>query len=349
MQSQTYTSPDGVDVHIFTLENKNGMQVRLTDFGAAIMDIATTDRNGKSAELLLTYDSPQGFIDGCCFFGATVGRYANRIARSHFKLDGVDYQLAANEGRNHLHGGLKGFDHMLWDAEADGSSVRMTYLSRDGEEGYPGNLKAAVQFTLDDDSGLWLHYTATTDQATVVNLTNHSYFNLAGHDAGDINSHLMYIAADAYTPIDDELIPTGEIAKVDGTPLDFRTPHKIGERIDHDFRQLKLAGGYDHNYVLNGVGMRVAARVFEPESGRLMTVLTDSPCMQFYSGNMIKNVSGRCGVVYQKRGAFCLETQMAPDSPNRPEFPSVVLRPGEVYDCTTCYRFGVADSIDVQE
>lgn len=347
MQKQAFQSHGGEPVQVFTLENRSGMRVRLMDFGATLMEIEAPDKNGVLDHVVLAYDTPQGFIGGNCYFGATVGRYANRIARGSFAIRDTRYQLNCNEKRNHLHGGNQGFNRRFWSSrQMEGESVRFAYESRDGEEGYPGNVNAFVQFTLDDDNGLTLHYTAETDKPTPVNLTNHAYFNLAGHDAGDIGGHWLKINADAYTPIDSEFIPTGETAPVAGTPMDFTSPHRIGERVDKDFTQLKRAGGYDHNFVVNGSGMRVAAQALDPNSGRLMTVLTDKPCVQLYTGNMMGDIHGLHGAVYGRRGAFCLETQFAPDSPNQPQFPSVILQPGRKYAYTTCYRFGIADRLE---
>ncbi len=347
MKQETFKSREGMEIGVFTLENKNGMRVRLLSFGATIAEILAPDKAGALAPVALSYDTPQGFVDDRCYFGATVGRYANRIARGHFEIGGAAYDVPQNEGRNHLHGGVRGMSYVLWSAQPmEGESVRFTRESADGEEGYPGNLTASVQFTLDEENGLWLHYTATVDKPCPVNLTNHVYLNLAGHDAGNVGGHWLRIAADGYTPVDSEFIPTGEVASVEGTPLDFRNAHRIGERIDERFEQLKLAGGYDHNFVVNGSGLREAARVYEPNSGRRMAVLTDKPCVQLYTGNMMNDIHGMGGVVYGRRGALCLETQFAPDSPNQPKFPTAILQPGQTYDYTTCYRFDTADRLE---
>lgn len=336
---------DDKKVYMYHLENNNGMRVSMSNYGAIVTSIIVSDREGVKEEITLGYDTIQDYTQDQCFFGATVGRYANRIANSQFALNGTVYRLPSNEGANHLHGGIKGFNQVVWDEEsANTESVRLSYVSSDGEEGYPGNLKASVRFTLDDENTLKIQYGATTDKDTVVNLTNHSYFNLAGHNAGDIGMHYVKIYADQYTPVNQNLIPIGAMDTVEDTPLDFREFHMINERINADNAQMSIANGYDHNYVINGDGLRIAAEVFEKSSGRSMTVYTDKPCMQFYSGNFLDNVRGRQGATYQKRNGFCMETQFAPDSPNQENFPSVVLRHGETYHFTTCYQFSIKDN-----
>lgn len=338
---------DDKNVYMYYLENNLGVRVTLSNYGAIVTSIIVPNREGAGEEITLGYDTIQDYTEDQCFFGATVGRYANRIANSQFELDGSVYHLPSNEGNNHLHGGLKGFNRIVWDEECieiSPDSVRFSYESKDGEEGYPGNLKVSVQFTLDDENKLQIQYWATTDQDTVVNLTNHTYFNLGGHDVGEIGSHCVKIYADQYTPVNRNLIPTGAIDTVENTPLDFKDFHAISERIGTDSEQISIAGGYDHNFVINGAGMRIAAQVYDENSGRSMTVYTDKPCMQFYSGNFLNNVKGRQGVIYQKRNGFCMETQYAPDSPNQENFPSALLTSGETYHFTTCYQFSIKDN-----
>jgi aldose 1-epimerase len=333
--------PDGTSINLYTLSNGR-ITAKVMDYGTILTELWVPDRNGKSANVVMGFDNLDQYVKGHPFFGAVAGRVANRIADAKFTLDGKEYKLAANNGKNHLHGGMKGFDKAVWKSKPiqnpDGSaSVEFTYLSKDGEEGYPGNLSAKVVYTLTPNDELRIDYTATTDKATPVNLTNHSYFNLAG--SGDVLKHDLMIAADRYTPTDPGLIPTGEIAPVKGTPLDFTTPHKIGDRIE----QLKPnPGGYDHNFVLNsgGKSLALAARVHEPKSGRTMEVWTTEPGVQLYTANgMDGKMTGTGGVRYVQHGAFCLETQHFPDSINKPNFPSVVLRPGETYRTTTAFRF----------
>ncbi len=338
-------TPDGTPVQLYTLNNSSGMMAKVMTYGAILTELHAPDRNGRSGDVVLGFDSLQGYLAGHPYFGANVGRVANRIAGGRFTLDGKEYKLAANNGPNTLHGGLKGFDKVVWKAgnalaTPDGATVSFTYRSRDGEEGFPGNLTATVTYTLTDNNELRVTYAATTDKATPVNLAHHSYFNLAGPAAGDVLGHEVTLFADKYTPVDDTLIPTGKVAPVKGTPLDFTTPHTIGERIG----ELKgEPGGYDHNFVLRGGGSKepvLAARVSEPKSGRVMEVLTTEPGLQFYTGNFLDGtLKGKGGVVYKKHAGFCLEAQHFPDSVNRPEFPSVILRPGQTYTQTTVYRF----------
>lgn len=335
------------NVYMYHLENDNGMRVSISNYGAIVTSILVPDRQGLEEEITLGYDTIQDYTKDQCFFGATVGRYANRIANSQFELNGITYRLPSNEGVNHLHGGVKGFNRVVWDeesAETDIGSVRLSYVSSDGEQGYPGTLRVCVQFSIDNDNMLKIQYWAETDQDTVINLTNHTYFNLAGHNGGDIGSHYVKIYADQFTPVNKNLIPTGVIEEVKNTALDFQEFHTIGERIDTEDEQIKIGGGYDHNYVINGEGFRNAAEVYDKKSGRLMKVYTNKPCIQFYSGNFLSSVKGRRGVMYHKRNGFCMETQFAPDSPNQKNFPSAVLRPGETYDYTTCYHFSIIDS-----
>jgi aldose 1-epimerase len=345
------TTPEGQEVQLFTLTNTNGMEVRVISYGGTIISLKAPDRNGDLGDIVLGYDNLQAYLDGSPYFGSIIGRYGNRIGRARFELDGQTYALAANDGENHLHGGMIGFDKVVWSGETfhgdEGVGVVFSYTSPDGEEGYPGTLDVQVTYTLTNANEVRVDYLATTDQATPVNLTQHSYFNLEDAGASDILGHELVIAADAYTPVDGTLIPTGEIAPVEGTPFDFREPHSIGERIDADDPQLGFGGGYDHNWVLNGTpagGMTLAARVYEPTTGRTLEILTTEPGIQFYSGNFLDGtLTGKDGVVYQHRTGFCLETQHYPDSPNKPDFPSTILRPGEEYRTQTVFRFGTRD------
>jgi aldose 1-epimerase len=334
----------GQPVDIFTLRNANGIEIKATNYGGIITSIVVPDRNGRPGDIVLGFDDLQAYVKDSPYFGAIVGRYGNRIAKGHFTLDGHTYTLAVNNGPNHLHGGLKGFDKVIWHAEplAGSTGLVLSRRSPDGEEGYPGNLDVRVTYRLTDDNRLVIDYHATTDKATPVNLTQHSYFNLAGE--GDVLGHELTIDADRYTPVDANLIPTGELAPVEGTPFDFRKSTAIGARIDTPNLQLKNAGGYDHNWVLNrkGTGLQLAARVVEPKTGRTLEVSTTQPGLQFYSGNFLDGtLKGKGGRVYVKHAGLCLETQHFPDSPNHPDFPSTILRPGEQYDTQTVFRFGV--------
>lgn len=342
------TTPEGTTVELFTLKNANGVEVSISTLGATIVSIRTPDRQGRSGDIVLGFDSLDGYLANGPYFGALVGRYANRIALGRFTLDDATYTLATNNAPNHLHGGVKGFDKVVWTPEttpaAGGPAVRLRYLSVDGEEGYPGNLTTTVTYTLGNDNALTIAYSATTDKATVVNLSNHSYFNLAG--TGDILGHQLQIHADNFTPVTSSLIPTGELAPVEGTPFDFRQPTAIGARIDADNEQIRFGGGYDHNFVLSSLGApgqpAVAARVVDPVSGRTLEVRTTEPGVQFYTGNFLDgSVTGKGGTAYARRSGFCLETQHFPDSPNQPSFPSTVLRPGETFESTTVFAFGV--------
>jgi aldose 1-epimerase len=335
-------TPDRNFVMLYTLTNANGARAKVSTYGAILTELQVPDRDGKLADVVLGFDDLKGYLAGHPYFGSNVGRVGNRVAKGKFTLDGKEYKLATNNGPNSLHGGLKGFDKVVWKASTayGETSVKLTYRSPDGEEGYPGNLTATVTYTLTDKNELRVDYAATTDKATPVNLAHHSYFNLAGPASGDVLGHEVTILADQYTPVDDTLIPTGKVAPVRGTPLDFTTPHTIGERI----AEMKGdPGGYDHNYVLRSGGSKepaLAARVVEPKTGRVMEVLTTEPGMQFYTGNFLDGKQkGKGGVVYKKHAGFCLEAQHFPDSVNRPEFPSVILRPGETYTQTTVYRF----------
>ncbi len=334
---------DGAAVDLYTLTNSNGVEVKITNFGGIIVSLLVPDKNGKLGDVTLGFDTLADYQEKSPYFGCLVGRYANRIGHAKFSLNGVEYHLAANNGPNHLHGGLKGFDKVVWQAEPvttdQGVGLKLTYLSPDGEEGYPGNLSVTVVYTLTTDNALRIDYVATTDQTTVINLTNHAYFNLAG--AGDILDHQLMINASRTTPVSAALIPTGELAPVEGTPLDFRASTRVGDRIDQADEQLVFAGGYDHNYVLDAAGdlSVLTARVTESTTGRVMDVYTTKPGMQFYSGNFLTPITGKGGQIYAKRCGFCLETQFYPDSPNQPTFPTSVLKPGETYQYTTIYQF----------
>jgi aldose 1-epimerase len=339
----------GEAVELFTFTRDGAPTVAITNLGGHIVSILAPDRDGKVGNVTLGYSDFAGYLGDSSYFGCLVGRYANRIAKGRFSLDGRSYTLATNNGPNSLHGGPGGFNKRLWAAKVvvgpEGDALELTYVSKDGEEGYPGTLTATVVYSLRADGGLAIDYTATTDAPTVVNLTNHAYFNLAGEGEGTILGHEMQIEADDYTPVDATLIPTVEKRPVEGTPFDFRKPVAIGARIDAADEQLKAGGGYDHNFVLRGTMgvLRVVAKVAERKSGRVMDVLTTEPGIQFYSGNFLDGkVKGASGKPYVKRGGFCLEAQHYPDSPNRPEWPSVVLRPGQTYRQTTVYRFAVA-------
>ena len=348
MKKELWGKTDNKDVYLFTLENKNGMKATITNYGGILTSLYAPDTNGNFDDVVLGFDSLSGYtsdyyIKNCPYFGALIGRYGNRIAKGEFKLDGKTYKLPINNGPNTLHGGIKGFDKVVWDADTmqtdEGPAVKLTYLSKDGEEGFPGNLNVTVIYTLTNNNELKIHYTATTDKPTVVNLTHHSYFNLSGQGNGNILNEQLMINADKYTPVNSELIPTGQIKDVAGTPFDFRKPEAIGSRIDK-----VEGGGYDHNFVLNdqNTGIRLAAKVYDPASKREMEVLTDEPGVQFYTGNFLDgSLTGKGGKKYDKHFAFCLETQHYPDSPNEPKFPSTVLNPGNTYSTTTIYKFSV--------
>jgi len=342
-------TPDGTAVQVFTLTNAHGVQARITNYGGAVVSLLVPDKTGKMADIVLGFDSLEGYFNpNQAFFGALIGRYGNRIGHAKFTLDGKEYTLAANNNGNSLHGGNKGFDKVVWTPkELTDGGLELSYLSKDGEEGYPGNLKVTVAYHLTDANELKIDYTATTDKDTVVNLTNHSYFNLKGAGDGDILDHIMMLNADKFTPVDAGLIPTGELKPVAGTPFDFTKPTAIGARINQDDEQLKLGRGYDHNWVLNrkGPGLSLAAHVVEETTGRTMEVLTTEPAIQFYTGNFLDGtVVGKGGKRYNQRFAFCLETQHYPDSPNKPNFPSTELKPGQTYKTTTVYRFGLVKS-----
>jgi aldose 1-epimerase len=335
---------DSTEVYLFSLKNKNQMEVRIINYGGIITHIFAPDKNGAIGDVVLGFDSLSGYLKEPVhpYFGVLVGRYGNRIAKGKFTLDGKQYTLAVNNGENHLHGGLKGFDKVYWNAEEIEDmgkvGVKLQYTSKDMEEGYPGNLDVTVTYTLNNDNELKIDYQAKTDKKTVLNLTNHSYFNLGAGNTKDILSHIVTINADKYTPVDKGLIPTGEIVEVKGTAFDFTTSHEVGERIG------QVEGGYDHNYVLNNTAGKAAtaAKVFEPSTGRVLEVTTDQPGIQFYTGNFLDgSIKGKGNVPYVKNYGLCLETQHFPDSPNQPNFPSTVLSPGEKFTSTTTYKFSI--------
>ena len=338
---------DGQAVELYTLTNAGGASVSIMNYGGVVVSLKVPDRSGAMGDVVLGFDSFDPYPEKSPYFGALIGRYGNRIGHARFKLNGVEYKLAKNNGDNTLHGGNRGFDKRIWtvkDASNGGvPALELTYLSKDGEEGFPGNLTATVTYTWTDAKELKIDYAATTDKDTVQNLTNHSYFNLAGSGEGDNLAHEVMIDADRFTPVDAGLIPTGQLKPVEGTPFDFRKPTAIGARIEAADQQLKYGKGYDHNWVLNHPASAtpvLAARVSEPKSGRVMEVLTTQPGLQFYTGNFLDGkIQGKGGKTYVHRGAFCMETQHFPDSPNKPEFPTTVLKPGEKFQSSTIYRF----------
>jgi len=337
---------EGVAVSIYTLANNNGLTARITNYGGIVVSLEAPDRNGNRADVVLGFDALDGYLaNPGPFFGALIGRYANRIAHARFTLDGRPYQLDKNDGPNTLHGGAHGFDKRVWKPrQLPDGGLELTYLSKDGEGGFPGNLTVTAVYHLTEANELRIDYTATTDKNTVVNLTNHSYFNLKGAGTGDILEHRLTLNADRFTPIDAGLIPTGELRAVAATPFDFRKSTEIGARIEAGDAQLKLAHGYDHNWVLNrtGEGLHLAARVEEPSTGRVLEVLTTQPGVQFYTGNFLDGtIKGKGGKAYGRRSGFCLETQHFPDSPNQPAFPSTELKPGSNFQSTTVFRFSV--------
>jgi aldose 1-epimerase len=330
----------------FTLKNRHGMEVKIINFGGTVTSIKVPDRSGRFADVVLGFNNPDDYLKPHPSFGTAIGRFGNRIAKGRFTLNGVEYKLAINNGENHLHGGIKGFDDVYWTAQevntTAGPAVRMTYLSKDGEEGYPGNLNVTMTYTLTNNNELRIDYVATTDKDTVINLTHHSYFNLAGEGNGDILNHRLKLNAARFTPTDAGSIPTGELRSVRGTPFDFLMPHAIGQRINQDDEQLKFGNGYDHNFVLNGRPgtLRQAAVVTDPTTGRVMEVWTTEPGIQLYTGNFLDGtLVGKSGKAYQRRTGFCLETQHYPDSPNEPNFPTTVLKKGATFKSTTVYRF----------
>jgi aldose 1-epimerase len=342
-------SVDGKDVYLYSLTNSNGMTVKITNYGAIVTHIVVPDRDGKMADVALGYDSLEEYVADTPYFGAIVGRYGNRIANGEFTLDGKTYTLAKNNLNagidTSLHGGLKGFDKVVWDAKPRRkNSLELHYLSKDGEEGYPGNLNLTVRYVLTKDNALRIRYTATTDKATPLNVTNHTYFNLKGEGNGDILGHSLTLMASKYTPVNAGLIPTGKMPSVKGTPFDFTTAHTIGERVDAKHEQIKFGNGYDHNWVLDNQDgdLAQAAAVHEPTTGRTLEVWTTEPGVQFYCGNFLDGtLTGKSGKKYNFRNGFCLETQHYPDSPNQPNFPSTILEPGKTYKSRTDFRFGV--------
>ena len=343
---KSFGTVDGKEVFLYTLRNAHGMEARITNYGGIIVSLIVPDKNGKPGDIVLGYDSLAGYLRTTPYFGAIVGRYANRIGKARFSLNGKEYALAANDGTNTLHGGLKAFDKVVWTVDETYApaepSLALTYVSKDGEEGFPGTLKVRVVYTVTDSNALRIEYFATSDAPTVLNLTNHSYFNLADSGRTAVLGHELLLDAGRFTPIDAGLIPTGEMRSVAVTPMDFHTLSQIGARIEAKDEQLRLARGYDPNWLIDrtGNGLVRAARVAEPKSGRVMEVWTTEPGIQFYTGNFLDGtITGKNGVAYKRRAAFCLETQHFPDSPNRPEFPTTVLNPGETFTSTTVYSF----------
>jgi aldose 1-epimerase len=336
---------NGAAVIRYALRNRHGMEAQITTYGGIVTKLTAPDREGRFADVVLGYDTLEEYLKGSPYFGALIGRYGNRIAQGRFTLNGVHYSLAANNGVHALHGGIAGFDKVIWTAERSlvtpmGPQLTLTYISRDGEEGYPGNLKVTAVYTLTNDNALQLHYSATTDRDTVVNLTQHSYFNLRGR--GDVLGHVVRINADRFTPVDSTLIPTGELRSVAGTPFDFRRPTAIGARIETMDEQLRFAKGYDHNWVIDkaATAVAVAATVYEPDTGRMLEVSSSEPGLQFYTGNFLDgSISGKDGREYGFRSGFVMEPQHFPDSPNQPTFPSTVLKPGQTYQNIISYRF----------
>jgi len=341
LKKEIFGEVDGKQVFQYTLTNENGMMVKILNYGGIVTHLFVPDKKGRLADVVLGYDSLKGYLEDTPYFGAIVGRYGNRIAGGKFKIDDQEYQLPLNDGANCLHGGIKGFDKVVWDADdfiyPDSAGVLLSYTSKDGEEGFPGNLETKVSYTLTNENELKIEYFATTDKTTIANLTHHSYFNLKGQGEGNVLEHQMQIIADQFVPVDQTLIPTGELEEVKNSAMDFTSPYTIGERI------AQVAGGYDHTWVLNNYdkkNIHLAARVSEPQSGRVMEVYTDQPGIQFYSGNFLDgSITGKQGKVYNKQYGFCLETQHFPDSPNQPNFHSVLLKPGEQYKTTTIYKF----------
>jgi aldose 1-epimerase len=354
-------TPEGDSVDVYTVTNANGSSMRVTNYGGIILSLRVPDRDGTVEDVVLGFDSLEAYTresyrQANPYFGALIGRYGNRIDGGAFSIDGQTYTLETNNGPNHLHGGMEGFDQVVWGAEpfqrGDSTGVVLTHTSPDGHGGYPGRLDVEVTYTLTDDNALAIDYQATTTEATPVNLTQHSYFNLGGEGDGDVLDHRLMIAANEFTPVDSTLIPTGQFRDVAGTPFDFREFTAIGGRIDADNRQLNIGGGYDHNFVLrrqDSDSLHVAARAYDPDSGRLMTVRTTEPGLQFYSGNFLDGTfTGKSGTPYQQHAGFALETQHFPDSPNQPDFPSTLLQPDETYTSRTVYGFSTRDSLSTE-
>lgn len=342
-----YGLVDGNEVSLYTLTNKSGLVAKITNYGGIMTELWLPDKNGQLADCVLGYDTVDEYVKNNPYFGALIGRYGNRIGKGKFTLEGKEYTLAQNNNGNHLHGGIKGFDKVIWKAKEiktkDSVGLELKYLSKDGEEGYPGNLKVKVVYMLTDSNELTIEYEAATDKATVANLTQHNYYNLGGHVSGTILNHQLMLNSNRFTPTDSGLIPTGQILPVDGTPMDFRKPTAIGERVNADYEPLKFGGGYDHNWILTKKTkgeMSLAAKVYEPTSGRTMEIWTEEPAIQFYCGNFLDGTNiGKGGVAYQHRTGFCLETQHYPDSPNHPNFPSTALLPKQKYHTKTVHKF----------
>lgn len=343
-------TPNGDTVNLYTFTNKNGCELSVINLGASVVSIKVPDRNGNMADVVLGYDNADGYVTHNFFYGASVGRCGNRIGKGRFTLNGKEFKLNCNDGNNHLHGGFKGFNEKVWDCEikkdSQGDYLELRVTSPDGDENYPGKLDETLTYSFNDENEFTLHYKAVSDADTICNLTNHSYFNLAGHDSGDILNQQVKIYAEKFTEADEESIPTGKILSVEGTPMDFRDFHKVGERINADYYQLKYAGGYDHNWVLDKGSKKLGlcAELYDENSGRHMTCSTTSPCVQFYCGNFIdgsEKGKGKNGATYQKRDGLCFESQFAPDAINKPQFESPVLKAGETYDETTVYKFDV--------
>jgi aldose 1-epimerase len=339
---------DGQAVDLYTLTNAKGLVAKIMTYGGTVVELKVPGRGGKLGDIVLGFDNLSDYEEKSPYFGCIIGRYGNRIGKAKFSIDGKEYILEANDGEQHLHGGLKGFDKVVWNAESvtvdNGVGLKLHYLSKDMEGGYPGNLDVTVTYTLTNDNELKIDYSATTDKPTICNLTNHCYFNLAGQGNGDILGHELMFNSDYFTPVDKNLITTGELVPVKGTPFDFTVLTAIGKGVDANDEQIKFGGGYDHNWVLKKQSdeMSLAAKVYEPTTGRVMEIYTNEPGLQFYSGNFLDgSLTGKEGKVYKHRYAFCLETQHYPDSPNKPEFPSVVLRPGQKYHTTTIHKFSV--------
>ena len=347
VHKEKFGTVDGKPIDIYTLTNEKGAKVKIINYGAIVVSLLVPDRNGKLADIVTGYDSLSGYINDRSFFGAIVGRYGNRIGKGKFQLDGKEYQLTINDGENHLHGGATGFYKAVWNAEPveskSGPSLKLNYISPDGEEGYPGTVTITVVYTLTNENELEIKYEGKTDKTTILNPTHHSYFNLTGDFNNTILDHELFIDADSITPVDKSLITTGELSAVENTPMDFRKPAAIGLHINDKYEQLEFGKGYDHNWALNNYKkgeVRKVASLYDPKSGRLMEILTDQPGLQFYSGNFLNGtIKGKGGVVYQHRTGLCLEAQCYPDSPNKPQFPSATLKPGETYHQTTIYKF----------
>ena len=344
---KAFGKANGIACDLYTLTNSKGMSMSVTNYGGIVTALSIPDKNGTFSDVALGYNDVESYVKNNPYFGAIIGRYGNRIGNAVFTLDGVTYNLAANNGENNLHGGIKSFDKVVWNVKektaADAVGLELTYVSKDGEEGFPGTLRVTVVYWLTNANEFKIEYSAVTDKATIVNLTQHSYFNLTGEGSGDILNHEVMLNADRYTPVNENLIPTGDLASVKGTPLDFTLTQKVGERIDADFQQLKFGKGYDHNWVINQKSpgkMSLAATVHEPKTGRFMEVFTTEPGVQLYTGNFLDGTAiGKSGKPYEFRNGLCLETQHFPDSPNKPEFPSVALKPGATYQTATTYKF----------